>query len=161
MRNGQRSLSEKLLAASASGDIAAMRKLIAEGADVNCPDKQGFTPLMLVAYNWRVNGDFSAGAALLIKSGARLDDANSGGHTALMISSIYGLADMVKMLLAAGADLDKKSPARLTAEDMAQKNGHADIVALLQQTRASRNIAERRERLKNSAQRKKKKGFRP
>ncbi len=164
MRESQKTLSEKLTAAVASGDVAAMCDLIAAGADVNCRDAQGFTPLMLAAYSWEIRGDFREGVRLLLDAGADVDAANISGHTALMLASIYGLKDMAKMLVDNRADIDKRSCSGLSAEDMARQNGHADIVALLQKTRAERRSASAErvaEYLKERARHYKRPDFKP
>ncbi|MDE2337289.1 MAG: ankyrin repeat domain-containing protein [Alphaproteobacteria bacterium] len=167
MRDAQRSLAEKLIAATAAGDLAAMRDLLRQGADANGADAQGFTPLMLAAYHWQIKGDFAAGVRLLLDARADVAAANAAGHTALMIAAIYGLTGMAEMLVAAGADPAKKSAGRLTAEDMALRNGHEEVAALLRQAAAERRlragteggIARLRENLKARARHLKKTGF--
>jgi len=67
----------------------------------------------------------------LLKQGARPDQRNNFGYSALMIASQEGRADIVKALLSAGADRTLRNKKRETAADIAVASGHSGIVALL------------------------------
>ena len=53
--------------------------------------------------------------------GAEVNAANNGGLTALMVAGVHGHADVVKVLIAAGANVSAKDAAGRTA-DMAMND---------------------------------------
>jgi len=57
--------------------------------------------------------------ALLLARGARLNEVDNRGRTALMIAAELGHADIVKLLLAHGAATDSKDNEGHTAIDLA------------------------------------------
>jgi uncharacterized protein len=67
----------------------------------------------------------------LLKQGARPDQRNSFGYSALMIASQEGKMDVVKTLLNAGADRTLRNKKRETAVDIAVASGHLGIAQLL------------------------------
>lgn len=67
--------------ASRRGDIAAVRHLASAGCDVNIPDGDGYTPLMLAAREGH-----AAVCELLISYGARCDTRTPRGETALSLA---------------------------------------------------------------------------
>lgn len=96
--------------------IDVARKLLELGADVNHANKRGFTPLMYTATTLR--GHFLRGtqeerneiARLLIQHGADVNHAMGDGHvigsgeTTLHFAAADKNADLVRILLAAGAN---------------------------------------------------------
>jgi ankyrin repeat protein len=71
--------------------------------------------------------------AFLIMKGIAIDESSSGGATALMNAAKIGHYQMVKLLIAKGADLEKKDEYHdhVTALIIAATHGHKDIVRLL------------------------------
>ncbi|KAL5216128.1 hypothetical protein ABZP36_007529 [Zizania latifolia] len=67
--------------ASRRGDIAAVRHLVSTGCDVNIPDGDGYTPLMLAAREGH-----AAVCELLISHGGRCDIRTPRGETALSLA---------------------------------------------------------------------------
>ena len=98
-----------LIRAARSRDIAAVRALLAKGADVNAKDKNGSTALMLVASR----GHTDALRALLA-AGANVNAKDIGGGTALMGAVMYGHTAAAEALLAAGG----QTPERATLAEM-------------------------------------------
>ena len=108
-----------LLAAVASGapadlfapvkhnDIAAIRKAVHAGADVNARDGGGATALMYAAVY-----STPESMRLLIKSGADVNAKNKVNATALMWA--IGDIEKVRLLLRHGADVNSKSDAGKT-----------------------------------------------
>ena len=91
--------------------LTIVESLLARGADVNGSDR-GVAPLMRAALL-----NFTTIAALLINEGARLDerDNDGEGYTALSHAVCRDHIEMVRLLIAAGAeDLELKSHAGLT-----------------------------------------------
>ncbi len=89
-----------LMTAAYYGDIDAVKRSIAAGADVNAEGSSGMTALILAAMYGRADI-----IKLLIAAGADVNAraVSSYGDTALMIAARYGYADVVKLLIAAGA----------------------------------------------------------
>lgn len=86
--------------AARRGDVATVRSLIAEGADVDALDRHGQTALMLAAHRGHlplVEALIAAGADLNVTAKYRL--------SALMLAVIAGHAEVARRLIHAGADL--------------------------------------------------------
>jgi ankyrin repeat protein len=90
----------QLLSAAHDGDVAAVQKLLEEGADADARNVQdGRTALILAAEA----GQTGAAAALIAK-GANLEIKDNFGNTALIRSAKNGQASTVKLLLDKGAN---------------------------------------------------------
>lgn len=72
--------------------------LIEAGADVNTQDEAGFTPLASAVERRR-----TAQVSALLAHGAKLERAIKTGETPLLLAAGYGYADIVQLLLKAGA----------------------------------------------------------
>ncbi|XP_016096579.1 KN motif and ankyrin repeat domain-containing protein 1-like isoform X2 [Sinocyclocheilus grahami] len=109
-----------------------VKKLLdADACNVNQQNKAGYTPIMLAALaaveaqkDMRVveelfgNGDVNA-------------KASQAGQTGLMLAVSHGRMDMVKALLACGADVNIQDDEGSTALMCASEHGHVEIVKLL------------------------------
>ena len=129
--------------AAQSSDIAAMKLLVAHGADPKISTKSGETPLMAAAgigwaANWSVNAPYPAIEAVkyCVELGNDVNAVDSRGYTALHGAAYLGDNDMVNYLVSKGAKIDAKSKGGDTVADMA--NGptrfgqpHLETVALL------------------------------
>ena len=86
--------------AAMRGDVAAVRALLAEGADVNAPQGDGMTALHWASHN----GDASL-VGILIDAGADVGAGTRiGQYTPLHLAAQGGAGEVVEMLLGAGAD---------------------------------------------------------
>jgi ankyrin repeat protein len=87
--------------AALNDDVAAARRVIASGADVNAPDRSGMTALHFAAQA----GSLQV-ARLLLESGARVDDQDRNGNTALFtaVFNSRGEGPMIQLLRHHGAD---------------------------------------------------------
>jgi ankyrin repeat protein len=68
----------------------------------------------------------------LNKAGGGIDNRNSYGMTALMTAVQEGQVDVVKALLAAGADRKLRNKKPETASDIARLNGRTELLSLLE-----------------------------
>lgn len=154
---------DALLAAGPVLDVfeaAATGQPLPEGADVNSPNADGFTPLHLAAMFGRTEtaralldsgADLHAlsrnpqaatplhsalggrqwdTARLLLERGADVNAAQPGGWSPLLLAAREGQADLVAELLSRGAAPHARTEAGESAADLARDNGHE---ALLEQ----------------------------
>src|SRR5215813_1762416 len=91
-------------------DMAAVRSMLDQKADVNAPGKDG-TP----ALHWIVRVDDLETARLLIKAGADVKLPDRYGVTPIYIACSNGNAAMIKLLLDSGADANTVDPTGYTA----------------------------------------------
>lgn len=113
--------------AAMKGDIAQVRSLLAQKADVNQPQLDGTTAL-----HWAVRQDGLEMVNLLIGAGANVKAANRFGVTPLQLACVNGNAATIEALLKAGVDANAViSELGETALMMAARTGSADAVNLL------------------------------
>ena len=112
-----------LIAASRAGNVAVMRLLASRGADPNRPDAavNSWTPLLHAIHKAQ-----PASTAALLDAGANPNGTDSDGTTPLMMAAGYGYTDIVKLLLAHGADPRVATRDGITALDLA-RSGVPDI----------------------------------
>jgi uncharacterized protein len=116
----------RLADAAMSGDIAALRSLLAQKVDANSPGTDG-TP----ALHWAVRAGDIATARLLMAAGADPRRANRHGVTPIFLAGASGNAPMLRLLLDGGADPNSTDPTGETALMMAARVGTLDSVKLL------------------------------
>ena len=104
-----------LLFAARRGDVASARLLVAAGADVDAAAASGTSPLVVAAHSGH-----GALAAFLLEVGADPGAADAG-YGALHAAVLRGDPDLVRALLAHGADpdavLERGTPARRVSAD--------------------------------------------
>jgi ankyrin repeat protein len=88
-----------LFDAAFAGNADRVRKLLAEGAEVNWRNAGGWTPLMIAAAERHLEA-----VVVLLEAKADPNQRNAYGRTALMFAARYGQLAIVERLLAAGAD---------------------------------------------------------
>jgi hypothetical protein len=86
--------------AVADGDVAAIRQMLAAGADVDARDRHGQTALMRSAHR----GDLAV-VRTLLEAGAGLDVTAKYGLSAIMLAVVAGHADVARVLARAGSNL--------------------------------------------------------
>ena len=96
-----------------AGDIAALEKALASGADPNVRGKRGWTPLMHAAKK-----GYKLLVPPLLKAGAKPNLQAADGATALFIAALRGDSEIVELLMKAGADPSIKGPKGKTAEGL-------------------------------------------
>ena len=87
-------LGDELIDAARDGDLTEVERLLEAGADVNWHNEWGSTALM-----W----GYTKIVELLVIAGADVNLEDNGGMTALMWAIEYGNAEIVELLLNAGA----------------------------------------------------------
>ena len=158
---------DKLFQAIIEGNLADVRKLIAEGADVNTPNCIRHTPLddavargnrEIVLELLAAGADTNNGAPLLsavgynqrdmvkllLERGAKVDQQEEDGilGTPLIFAAIKGNADIARDLLAAGANVNSRTSNGATALMEAAEEKHTALVPLLLQAGADVNAAD-------------------
>jgi ankyrin repeat protein len=149
--------SEDFLKAAASEDINEVRKLIEAGVDVNAADEWGVTALMVAAFkgdseivrlliDHRADVDrtcihINAVTHALVKAAFKdlgpsaktifVPPEYPNPTTALMVTAYYGHAEVARLLIDAGAQVDAANSAGTTALMLAAESGHADCARLL------------------------------
>jgi hypothetical protein len=126
-----------MLAAIVRGNPAEVRSYIKSGLDPNAADatRNGNTPLMVACAPTQ---KLPALEVLLTVPHLDKDAVNNQGMTALHQAAWYGQQEAVAMLLRAGAGHEIRTPAGLTAGDIAKNMGHAGTLALLDEEAARR-----------------------
>jgi len=124
--------------AAERGDIAAVRALIKQAADVSAARADGMTALHLAAQ--RSDAELTA---LLLTAGANLRATTRlGGYTPLHLASQAGATAVIKALAGAGADVDARTTTGATPLMFAAASGSADAVSMLVELSADPNAIE-------------------
>ncbi|HKT97637.1 MAG TPA: ankyrin repeat domain-containing protein [Paraburkholderia sp.] len=105
-------------------DDKGVAKDIANGMDPNATDSQGMPLLVLAA---REKSDKVA-AMLLDNPKTNIAAEDKAGENALMLASLNGDMDLVKLLITKGAEVNKQG---WTPLHYAAANGHDDVAKLL------------------------------
>jgi ankyrin repeat protein len=116
-----------LLRASAKGDLAAVKKAVAEGVDVNAADGLGRTPLIEAA--WGGHADV---VKYLADKGANVNATDNAGYTPLMRAAEEGHMPVLTCLLHKGASVNVRGKVRGTTPlILAAEKGHLKVLELL------------------------------
>jgi ankyrin repeat protein len=116
-----------LHAAAAKGDVAAVKRLVSTGADLNAQDRHGRTPLMVAAHLRRHEA-----ARALIKAGTNVNALDKEHYDMLTIAAVANDLEMVKLAIASGADAGLvTSPYQGTALIASAHLGHVEVVRAL------------------------------
>jgi ankyrin repeat protein len=127
----------RVVEAAKARDLATVRMLIAERADVTVPQGDGATAL-----HWAAHWDDAAIADVLIGAGARVNAADDHGVTPLALACLNGSTAMVERLLKAGANPSVASIVGETPLMIAAHTGNATVVAQLLTHGAAHSEAE-------------------
>lgn len=107
-------------------DVALSNKLTAAFHRCFLRDEEGRTALhFAVGY-----GELRC-IVLLLESGASVAAADAKGNAALHYGASYGQAAATQILLTAGAKVGEKNAEGQTAADVAELNGHTEVLKLL------------------------------
>ena len=105
---------DNLWAAARTGDLAAMKQYIAEGADVNVPDDD----LNLSPLAWSTLYGQTEAVRLLIKNGADVNARDEDSGTVLHGAALFGRAEVAKLLVESGADIQARNDDGATPADV-------------------------------------------
>ncbi|XP_062873512.1 KN motif and ankyrin repeat domain-containing protein 1a [Trichomycterus rosablanca] len=109
-----------------------VKKLLdADVCNVNQQNKAGYTPIMLAALAAVEAPKDMRVVETLFSKGDVNAKASQAGQTGLMLAVSHGRMDMVKALLACGADVNIQDDEGSTALMCASEHGHVEIVKLL------------------------------
>ena len=117
-----------LMAAATNGSPSAVQLLLDKGADANVRTKLGETPLGNAA-----GAGNATTVKMLLDRGADVNSRNSRGYSPLMLAagSDARNADIVKLLLAKGADTSFSADYDETAHVLASRRGNTAVTRLL------------------------------
>ncbi len=113
-----------LFVAAKEGNLSEVKRLLENGANVNCENKLGWTALMLAA--WKGHSEV---AKVLLDNGANVN--KGGAWTALMAAAWKGHSKVVKVLLNNGADVNYENKDGLTALEVAKFSGQIEAAKVL------------------------------
>jgi ankyrin repeat protein/beta-lactamase regulating signal transducer with metallopeptidase domain/Tol biopolymer transport system component len=108
------------------GDMARVRTLVEQGANVDAQDELGWTPLY-----WATCLGRTEVAKLLVADGASVQVAANDGTTPLLRAVQAGDRELVELILSKGADAKAKDKGGWTALHSAVGTGHQEIAELL------------------------------
>jgi len=119
--------------AANKGDLAAVKRLIAAGTNVNARDELGSTPLHYAANQYHTEV-----ITFLLESGADVNAQQNGGTTALHHAVVANGPEIARILLVHGADPNIRGSNGLTARNIAEMMGRTATVKLLNEFGAKR-----------------------
>ena len=108
------------------GNPSEIREVLRYGANPTLPVDDLHPPLLQAAHNGRADI-----VRLLLDNGADVNEGTVIIGTPLIAAAIEGHANVVRLLLERGADICFKADGG-TAKEFARKNGHKEVLALLQ-----------------------------
>ena len=114
----------ELIAAAKAGDAAGVERLLAAGADPDCPDQLRNTALIFAARDGRLEV-----ARLLIAAGASVNWVDDEHVSPLILAAFKNHPAVARLLLSAGADTEIRDQWGRRAMDYALRRGAADEIA--------------------------------
>jgi CubicO group peptidase (beta-lactamase class C family) len=121
--------------AALSGDLEAVRRHVAAGADLNAKDAYGSTPLTLAATFGRTEV-----ARALLAAGADLEATDGQGSTPLHVAAFFCREAIVEALLAKGADRWARNAGGRTPSDLVAAPFEDDAAAYARIEKALRPL---------------------
>jgi ankyrin repeat protein/penicillin V acylase-like amidase (Ntn superfamily) len=112
--------------AALRGELDLAARLVAEGAQVDAPDRAGSTALMGAAQTGRLPL-----VRQLLEQGAKVTARNHEGEDALSTALRWGHFEVAKALIQAGATVDERNAHGLTPLFRAASGGDLDVVQSL------------------------------
>ncbi|MDE1151324.1 MAG: ankyrin repeat domain-containing protein [Micavibrio sp.] len=131
-------MSDELFAAVRAGNVTRARELMRDGADINRPEPNGTTLLMVAVTEQQKD----IAQDLLARKDLRLDGQDDLGMTALMLASTNGNIELAKLLLDAMASTELMNMEGDTADDIARARGNFALAELIVQKQRQRQAVE-------------------
>jgi ankyrin repeat protein len=105
-----------LACAARRGDLAVVKKLLADGVDVNAVGANGATPLQeaVGGLEYSPAGGNIEVVKTLLRAGANVNASGADGYTALHAAAVQREVGVVEVLLAAGADVNARTKNNVT-----------------------------------------------
>lgn len=119
-------LNSQLIAAADRGDADALRRLLADGAEINARDERGRTAVLAATYGRHV-----IAAQTLIQADADINLRDERLDNPFLYAGAEGLIDILRLTIDAGADPTLTNRFGGTALIPACERGHVDVVELL------------------------------
>jgi ankyrin repeat protein len=119
-------LNSQLIAAADRGDADALRRLLADGAEINARDERGRTAVLAATYGRHVPA-----AQTLIQAGADVNIRDERLDNPFLYAGAEGLIDILRLTIDAGADPTLTNRFGGTALIPACERGHVEVVELL------------------------------
>lgn len=116
----------RLITAAEAGDIAAIERALAEGAEVNAQDERGRTAAMTATYARQTEA-----ARVLFNHGANPNLRDDMLNSPFLYAGAEGLLDILKLAHEAGGDPAIPNRYGGVAIIPAAEHGHVDVVAFL------------------------------
>ncbi|KNY17160.1 ankyrin [Shinella sp. SUS2] len=122
----ENTMDTQLHKAAAADDIAAIKTLLAKGADIDARDTSGATALLVATHGNKVNA-----ARALIEAGADVNAKDDISDSPYLYAGARGHLEILKLTLAHGADLKSINRYGGTAIIPAAERGHVETVETL------------------------------
>ena len=134
-KQNQGIIQSPLVQAIERDDLQAMKRLIKSGESISSRDQLNMSPLdyacgSIPRVGHQPSGSIDA-VALLMKSGADINDGGKYGRTPLMYAVRSNNPDLIQFLIKSGADVNRISRDGHSALFYAQLDGRAEVVSLL------------------------------
>ena len=127
-----------LLVAVHNNDIETVNVLIRHGADPNFAQKHAGGKTILMESVLKNNKEITEA---LLNANARINDVTKiSGNNALILATIHGSIECLKILLQRGSNVDQQNNNGKTALSMAAKFGSVESIEILLQHNASINV---------------------
>ncbi|MHB1351517.1 MAG: ankyrin repeat domain-containing protein [Desulforudis sp.] len=133
---------DDLASAIVLGDIAAVQQALDRGANVAKVYQDGSTPLMQACREYKnYHGEAGADVAVEVKadltnSEASMDAQVRNAHASRSSHKVKGNPELVKLLIARGADVHAKDKEGQTALSLAIRNNLPEIAEILREAGA-------------------------
>lgn len=124
--SGQNMNDTRLHAAAATDDVATIKTLLAQGANIEARDSSGSTALLVATHENKISA-----AKALIAAGADVNAKDSIHDSPYLYAGARGHLEILKMTLDHGADLKSTNRYGGTALIPAAERGHVETVQTL------------------------------
>lgn len=124
-----RNKDRELIAAAGRGNVATVRQLIKDGANVRIANDDGETALIAAAYKNHMDI-----AKLLVAAGADVNHQDRTQQSAYLISTSDGYVELLRLTLANGADVHSTDSYNGTGLIRAADRGYFEIIRELLKT---------------------------